>query len=636
VELAVGRDTVRIEALGLATRILREGKVGPEVFAEARAMELRHGVRFQGLADLLIEGYDPTGGLEWAIHAVIEGLSTVRQYRQIVLQQQSQQQQQQQVDGPQHDYWADWVTRSEAPAPDSPEAAERDRGPREVGSRPPQLVLDAPPEIFDVRSDDPPEEAARPAPVARYLNATAPERVGVDHVFGLLVQIESEAVLAGPGSGSTAWPEGTSGRISLDVQGSGVEFPDGSVRELDVPPSGASVPVRFTVKARRAGMARLQVSAWNGAAYVAGLKIEVAVDTAEIPAAREASDVEFRPPEGGEYTLEIVYEAEDRRYRFQIRGNDIGVTAPEYSPPLIGDQGTRFVALQGSLNAQARNLHLLTPTAQGMWLRGMGTDLATSLVPAGIRATLWEIRDRIARLNILSQGDQMPWEILYVASPDETDGYFLADVAGAARWRYGPPTPASIRRGIPYAIRPDGSPAQTLAEIDTLRSLYPNLVDLNTMDPLLDLLTQGGFGMLHFASHNNLVAGNAGESYVPFAGGSRFTSTLMGGLRRNLYRADRPLVFMNACTSAGAAPLITDVSSWADRYLSAGTGAFVGSLWEVRDRSAPAFAQAFHERLASGGTLGEAMKAGRDSLGPNDPTRLAYTLYGNPSARLES
>jgi CHAT domain-containing protein len=178
---------------------------------------------------------------------------------------------------------------------------------------------------------------------------------------------------------------------------------------------------------------------------------------------------------------------------------------------------------------------------------------------------------------------------------------------------------------------------QTAHEIDRLRSFFPGAQVVRDMDELFRLLTTGGFGMLHFASHNNLQPDDAGVSFVPFEN-ARFDLMFMGNVAKKKYASTTPLVFMNACTSAGKAPLFTDVSSWADRYLYSGAGAFVGSLWEVRDQSAPEFAAAFYQKLTSGGTLGEAVKAGREIIkanNPGDPTRLAYTLYGNPLATLQ-
>jgi CHAT domain-containing protein len=77
----------------------------------------------------------------------------------------------------------------------------------------------------------------------------------------------------------------------------------------------------------------------------------------------------------------------------------------------------------------------------------------------------------------------------------------------------------------------------------------------------------------------------------------------------------------------------TWLAGWAKSFLTAGAGAFIGSLWEVRDSSAGHFAEEFYRSLLGGVPLGYAMKQARTAIQnePGDPTWLAYTLYGNPS-----
>ena len=80
----------------------------------------------------------------------------------------------------------------------------------------------------------------------------------------------------------------------------------------------------------------------------------------------------------------------------------------------------------------------------------------------------------------------------------------------------------------------------------------------------------------------------------------------------------------------------TWLAGWAKSFLTAGAGAFIGSLWEVRDNAASHFAEEFYRALFSGVPLGDAMKQARTAIQiePSDPTWLAYTLYGNPAAIL--
>jgi CHAT domain-containing protein len=73
---------------------------------------------------------------------------------------------------------------------------------------------------------------------------------------------------------------------------------------------------------------------------------------------------------------------------------------------------------------------------------------------------------------------------------------------------------------------------------------------------------------------------------------------------------------------------------WAQQFIAAGAGAFVGTLWPVRSESASLFAHAFYTLLAGGEPLGRAaLLARRRAIQDEpDPTWLAYTVYGDPHA----
>jgi CHAT domain-containing protein len=97
-----------------------------------------------------------------------------------------------------------------------------------------------------------------------------------------------------------------------------------------------------------------------------------------------------------------------------------------------------------------------------------------------------------------------------------------------------------------------------------------------------------------------------------------------------------PIVFMNACRSAGLTPTYNGLDGWASKFLEAGAGAFIGSLWAVSDDAAREFAEEFYEQLKNGATLGQSVTAARNTAAArsDDPTWLAYTAYGDPRARV--
>lgn len=77
------------------------------------------------------------------------------------------------------------------------------------------------------------------------------------------------------------------------------------------------------------------------------------------------------------------------------------------------------------------------------------------------------------------------------------------------------------------------------------------------------------------------------------------------------------------------------MTSWASNFMRAGAGAFIGTLWTVRSETARTFAAEFYRALIRDGlSLGAASLRARQALAANedDPTWLAYTIYGDPAA----
>jgi CHAT domain-containing protein len=124
------------------------------------------------------------------------------------------------------------------------------------------------------------------------------------------------------------------------------------------------------------------------------------------------------------------------------------------------------------------------------------------------------------------------------------------------------------------------------------------------------------------------------SSYINI-GGSPFMIDMLASSGKSI-KMRSPLVFMNACRTAGSAPTYTQLSGWADKFLDAGASAFIGSLWEIRDSSAPIFAENVYGSLLSGTTLGNSVLNARKAIQEEtgDPTWLAYALYGDPNATL--
>jgi len=179
-------------------------------------------------------------------------------------------------------------------------------------------------------------------------------------------------------------------------------------------------------------MTEIVVTAWNGPAQVGGVRIPIALDTAIDHAAGESStaEMEMRRPSSHEFTLEIIYEPSLGRYRFQLRGSEIGILPPSYSATLVGAHRRPFRSVLEGLNTQARNLNGLTKSEQARWLRGLGTVLANNLVPKrSAESALGDQRlDRKIQYPRGWRSDALGTS-LHLGS-GRTGGCFLSDLAG--------------------------------------------------------------------------------------------------------------------------------------------------------------------------------------------------------------
>jgi hypothetical protein len=290
------------------------------------------------------------------------------------------------------------------------------------------------------------------------------------------------------------------------------------------------------------------------------------------------------------------------------------------------------------LNALAQGQRAWDAATSKDWLKGQGIALWNSFIPQALQREFWQRRDQITQMTIVSDGDPVPWELLYPFAPGGQDAGFLIDQFPVVRRRYGPRPPRQLQLGAAdLVLSGDGlvaAPAEITA-LDSLlrgRGMAPRRI--GDLPGLLQAFQHGDLGLLHFSCHNAFARGAPNASRIMLAG-QPFEPVF---LEQHAGRFAGPLVFLNACRTDGQASLYTTIEGWAAGFLRAGAGAFIGSLWEVVDASASTYAQAFYRAALGGHTLGESARQARDAIrdNPADPTWLAYTLYADPTATVST
>ena len=428
------------------------------------------------------------------------------------------------------------------------------------------------------------------------------------------------------------------GDVKLALHAPGFEAADGAalIQTVRVPQRGDSDPVAFELKATQLGKQELEVTAYFGGSYLGALQIEVHINERATGEGRVwTQPTSIRAGTKGDITLQI------RRmqdfYEFQVFGG--WPMQPLRSPLFARTPEAEVETLLSALDNQARGGNpFSSPALTRRWLSQQGARLWDAFVPQQLQEFFWENADNLRRVTVISEGDVVPWELLYPSGQGNSDQTFLIERVGFARWTYGDAPPSTLKWGATAFVQPDSNLQLAAKEVENLSQIIPGAAGVEPtrdLTALLEHLDRGDFDVLHFACHNRFVREAAASSYIEMNGRERFDPSFLGNKSR--WKQAGPLIFLNACRGAGQGLSYTKAAGWASAFLERGAGAFLSSLWEVRDDSAPDFAAAFYGSLRQGNTCAQALTHARNAISckAGDPTWLAYAFYGDPDATFE-
>lgn len=437
-----------------------------------------------------------------------------------------------------------------------------------------------------------------PVPEQRFLQGRFPERVRLGEEVSLLVRLGLR-----PGGQLEAGlrpvrvPEAGLKVVLLLVDSPGFILRSPERAVVQVVPRQDSDWASFELQAAREGVHTLQVEAFAGGSGLGGLPIQVSVDAATQtgPSMERSSPAGVAAADPGEVSLLLSYDADQHVYRYRLVDSGGYYSEEAASDRLLQPPGQAIEQLVNQLNALARGQEAWDAATTKDWLKGQGITLWNSFIPQALQREFWRRQDRITQMTIISQGDPVPWELLYPFAPGSRDAGFLVDQFPVARRRYGPRPPSRLELGVAdLVLSRDGSLTAAPVEIAALdgllrgRGLAARHID--DLPTLLQAFRQGDVGLLHFSCHNAFARGTPNTSRILLRD-QPFEPVF---LEQHAGRFAAPLVFLNACRTDGQAPLYTTVEGWASSFLRAGAGAFIGSLWEVSDISASIYAQVFY------------------------------------------
>jgi hypothetical protein len=502
------------------------------------------------------------------------------------------------------------------------------------------------------RTYEPPTSPARPEPPTaaqsepkrlipdgppkRFIEGRFPEKIkaGQECYLEVRIAIDLQADMKATPINPGVLPDGQPADVLFLLHAPGFTIRgDKRARTIGVPPKGNSSFAVWELMPNKVGACELSVTAYYGSAALGELRIEVSVvdGVPSGPSKTRISATQFQKPKSDEVKLEIRFDQNNRLYKCNFISNSLHTDDLDLKP-LNRPPDVVINSLIGQLNELANGKTKIAPSAMRSYLRGKGVNLWLEFIPESLQRIFWDERANIKRIAILSAGDPVPWELLYPTepgkAPDASVG-FLGEAFDLTRWRFGRAATENIRNGRVCFVVPPKAPKKARLEIEKLEGIVgEDSVTVGSLAKLFEVLDSGDFGILHFACHNQFGQTTA---RIDMEDGPLEPSTLQN--YRNKF--DNPFVFMNACRTDGKTQSYTRLGGWADSFLDTGAGAFVGSLWEVRDDGAAQFAESLYTEIKTK-CLGQAVTQARKSIdhGGGDPTWLAYSVYGSSTASI--
>jgi RNA polymerase sigma factor (sigma-70 family) len=517
--------------------------------------------------------------------------------------------------------------RGTSPSPTTPPA-----------QSPPDLTSAGPPQPpFTPPSGSEPREGGSMEP--RSLVAELAEQTSPGRVVPLHVQIVQGSERGVQLRSFLLPPSGA--QLMVTVHAPGLEAVDDLYQELHVVPGRDSDVLLFRLRAEKPGLHGVTVRAFRGGTFLGEVTCQMSVGPGSVtrdgpPRHAPLASVAFDP---GEVTLQVLKEGGDGAFSFQL------ISETFYAREIVdfrgGDPRKTSEAIYAELRKAAKAAAKDGGCGDTSWLpnrlKSQGVELWKSVVPQRIQSQFWEEVDHVTAFTVLGEHDIVPWELLYPLNEGHEGRGFLSEWLPVVRRVHGQDRVRSLSLpGVAFVV-PPGSPDDAREEVTSLRARLGTAVSdagvLTERAALTALIEGGHAGLLHFACHNAFTGTG---SCVTMADGPFDPIDLASAAQLRSLRPHRPLVFFNACRSAGEIDWFGESLGWAPQFLNAGAGAFVGTLWPVRSRSALQFAEAFYDQLITHrqplGTASLVARQATRDLDDGDPTWLAYAVYGSPAA----
>lgn len=495
-------------------------------------------------------------------------------------------------------------------------------------------------------------------PVTRSLMTDFPEKVPLGQKASLLVTLSSQIVpaMATDPALPIVLPLGTTVDVLVQAK-RGFRVVGQSKGSLTILDLDETLPLHFELEATELGPGQVRVIAYQqGSPNALGmitLNPQVVAATENVDEQPLSTPPQkLMPATAREPDLQLMFFESSRGNRLEITAR---LTAKDptlelYLKPFeLEPLETSPWEYFRKFFKDVHNLPLTTPEQRenaALNLAAKGSEMFETLLPQDLQVLLWDLRKRIKTVRIVSDEPLVPWELCKLNGKENgriVEGPFLCEAFSVTRWMPDRPLRPSLTLNRIAVVAPQGSGLMHAAEErDFLLSLGSNGRQVERIRARLVNLTialqSGEYDGWHFTGHGVVSGQTLDEAAIRLEDKQDLTPRHLSGSMRNLGLA-RPLVFLNGCETGQGLVALTGFSGWADKFLKAGAAAFLGSYWSIGDQPALEFAKAFYDQLLAGVAIGEAVRTARLKIKedyPGDPTWLAYTVFADPLAAIET
>lgn len=518
-----------------------------------------------------------------------------------------------------------------------------------------------------------PKSGARFGPTTRYVDIACPRRVWIETPrLAVVVRLTLQPAAFGRTAETIALRTGAPVQVRIDAPD--FELLSPASQEIPLPENQDSPPAVFDLRPKAVGLSGLTFDFYQagepaGTATVSidVAQFEVAEATGPNPARLLRLNAESSPPD---MVLTIISRPSPPALEFTLirdGGAWIRTFPPVATTGPVQELSTELYRAMTSLvdtsdptaNAVLDKQRSIPVSEVDRRVKQLGQNLWRSLVPPELKQLYATERARWQGQSMLVLSDEpyLPWELLWPYDADgwEDDAPWCCSLR-MTRWlrkdaqgngNEKPPAQLKLKAwsvlAPTYSLLPELDGAQEERSILLAIAEQHGIADVSPPNPtwqgVMDLLERGGYDWLHAAAHGNFYAESPDTDTALWLEQDRALTpdAVVGAAIERHLRVQRPAFFFNACQVGRQGWALTRLGGWANRLISGGAGLFVAPLWEVSDRGALAFAQAFYTALLDGRTVAESTYTGRMAARQaGDPTWLAYSVYGHPNARVAS